>query len=151
MRRRATRAPMRVREEDFPRQPHRKEFIYPLGCTSSTLRTMTSVSATTPGGLYRMVIVGGIISAASVFFMALPPVWFQSLADGAFGSWLGHSYLGLKGGVHPYYVMTAIFVLVILQYEGRRLISLTVTYHPTAQWIAISSPVRSPWMRRRCT
>ena len=60
---------------------------------------------------YRMVIVGGIISAASVFFMALPTVWFQSLADGAFGRWIGHSYLGLQGEVHPYYVMTAIFVI----------------------------------------
>lgn len=60
---------------------------------------------------YRMVIVGGIISAASVFFMALPTVWFQTLADGVFGRWLGHSYLGLEGAVHPYYVMTAIFVL----------------------------------------
>lgn len=60
---------------------------------------------------YRMVIVGGIISAASVFFMALPTVWFQSLAEGAFGHWVGHRYLGLKGDVHPYYVMTAIFVI----------------------------------------
>ena len=60
---------------------------------------------------YRMVIVGGIISAASVFFMALPTVWFQSLAEGGLGRWIGHSYLGLQGEVHPYYVMTAIFVL----------------------------------------
>jgi MFS family permease len=60
---------------------------------------------------YRMVIVGGIISAASVFFMALPTAWFQSLADGAFGRLIGHSYLGLTGSVHPYYVMTTIFVI----------------------------------------
>ncbi len=60
---------------------------------------------------YRMVIVGGIISAASVFFMALPTAWFQALADGAFGRWIGHSYLGLKGDVHPYYVMTTIFII----------------------------------------
>ena len=60
---------------------------------------------------YRMVIVGGIISAFSVFFLALPTAWFQSLADGAFGRWVGHDYLGLKGDVHPYYVMTVIFVI----------------------------------------
>lgn len=60
---------------------------------------------------YRMVIVGGVISAASVFFLALPTAWFQTLADGAFGQMLGHRYLGLTGAVHPYYVMTAIFVL----------------------------------------
>jgi MFS family permease len=35
---------------------------------------------------YRMVSVGSAIAAASVFFMALPPRWFQPLADG----WLGH-------------------------------------------------------------
>jgi len=60
---------------------------------------------------YRMVIVGGIISAASVFFMALPTAWFQSLADGPFGHWVGHRYLRLDGDVHPYYVMTTIFVI----------------------------------------
>ena len=60
---------------------------------------------------YRMVIVGGIISAASVFFMALPTAWFQTLADGSFGRLIGHSYLGLTGAVHPYYVMTTIFVI----------------------------------------
>ncbi len=36
---------------------------------------------------YRMVSVGSAIAAASVFFMALPPRWFEPLADG----WLGHS------------------------------------------------------------
>jgi MFS family permease len=62
---------------------------------------------------YRMVILGGIISAASVFIMALPTEWFQPLADGKFGQWLAHGYLGLKGSVHPYYVMIAIFVVVL--------------------------------------
>ena len=62
---------------------------------------------------YGMVIFGGIIVAASVFIMALPPAWFQPLADGAFGQWLGHSYLGLKGAVHPYYVMIALYVVVL--------------------------------------
>lgn len=60
---------------------------------------------------YRMVIVGGIISAASVFILALPTAWFQGLADGAFGHWVGHRYLRLEGAVHPYYVMTAIFIV----------------------------------------
>jgi MFS family permease len=59
---------------------------------------------------YRMVVVGGIICAASVFVMALPTAWFQALANGMMGQWLGHFYLGLKGGIHPYYVMTAIYI-----------------------------------------
>jgi MFS family permease len=62
---------------------------------------------------YGMVTLGGILSAASVFIMALPTAWFQPLADGAFGQWLGHGYLGLKGAVHPYYVMIALYVVVL--------------------------------------
>ena len=62
---------------------------------------------------YDMVTVGGVISAASVFIMALPPPWFQGLADGAFGNWIGHHYLGLTGAVHPYYVMITAYVIVL--------------------------------------
>jgi MFS family permease len=62
---------------------------------------------------YGMVTFGGVLSAASVFIMALPTAWFQPLADGAFGQWLGHSYLGVKGAVHPYYVMIALYVIVL--------------------------------------
>jgi MFS family permease len=60
---------------------------------------------------YRMVTVGGIISAASVFIMALPTAWFQSMADGSIGDWIGHDHLGLKGSVHPYYVMVTFYVI----------------------------------------
>jgi MFS family permease len=61
---------------------------------------------------YQMVVVGGIICAVSVFIMALPTAWFQGLTNGAMGQWLGHFYLGLKGGIHPYYVMTAIYIAI---------------------------------------
>ncbi len=62
---------------------------------------------------YAMVIFGGIISALSVFIMALPTVWFQSLADGYAGHFVKHIYLGLSGPVHPYYVMIALFVVLL--------------------------------------
>jgi len=62
---------------------------------------------------YNMVILGGILSAVSVFIMALPTAWFQTLADGHFGRLLGHGYLGLTGAVHPYYVMIAFFVIIL--------------------------------------
>ncbi len=63
---------------------------------------------------YNMVILGGILSAASVFIMAMPTTWFQTLADGRFGRWLGHQYLGLTVlAVNPYYVMIAFFVIIL--------------------------------------
>jgi MFS family permease len=61
---------------------------------------------------YRMVVVGGVICAAGVFIMALPTEWFQPLAYSAPGQWLGHVYLGLRGGIHPYYVMSALYLAV---------------------------------------
>lgn len=62
---------------------------------------------------YRMVTLGAIISAASVFIMALPTAWFEPMASGRLGHWLGHGYLGLHGEVHPYYVMIALFVALL--------------------------------------
>lgn len=62
---------------------------------------------------YRMVVLGGIISAASVFVMALPTVWFQPLADGVLGQWIGHGYLQLDGAVHPYYVMITLYMITL--------------------------------------
>ena len=60
---------------------------------------------------YRMVMLGSALTAASVFILAMPTGWFEPLANGPFGQWLGHWYLRLKGTVHPYYVMIALFVM----------------------------------------
>jgi MFS family permease len=60
---------------------------------------------------YAMVVLGGVITAASVFIMAMPTAWFAALADGWAGNLVGHWYLGLKGSVNPYYVMIALFVV----------------------------------------
>ena len=61
---------------------------------------------------YRIVIVGSIICAAGVFIMALPADWFVPLANSALGTGLGHGYLQLTGVVHPYYVMSALYLTV---------------------------------------
>lgn len=61
---------------------------------------------------YRMVIIGGVICAASVFIMALPAGWFEAAAAGTAGKWIGHGFLGLRGTVHPYYVMIALYVAI---------------------------------------
>lgn len=60
-----------------------------------------------------MVVVGGIISAVSVFIMALPTAWFIGMADGPFGHLIAHTYLGLTGAVNPYYVMIVMFVILL--------------------------------------
>jgi MFS family permease len=62
---------------------------------------------------YAMVTLGGAISVASVFIMALPTVWFEPLAHRAVTRWLAGLYLGLHGDIHPYYVMIALFVTLL--------------------------------------
>jgi MFS family permease len=62
---------------------------------------------------YTMVSIGSAVAAGSVFIMALPPVWFEPLANGWLGSSVGHFYLGLKGTVNPYYVMIFLFVVLL--------------------------------------
>jgi len=61
---------------------------------------------------YRMVIIGGAICAAGVFIMSLPTDWFVSAANSVPGQFLGHSYLGVSGTIHPYYVMTTLYLAV---------------------------------------
>jgi MFS family permease len=61
---------------------------------------------------YRMVVIGGLICAAGVFIMALPSTWFLVAAESGPGQWLGHTYLGLSGAIHPYYIMTALYLMV---------------------------------------
>src|SRR4029453_19270631 len=45
----------------------------------------------------------------------------------------------------PTVVFRLLFVLVILRHQRRRLISLTVTAHPTAEWIACQVTEAFPW------
>lgn len=61
---------------------------------------------------YGMSVLGGALSAASVFVMAMPTAWFQGAANGLLGDWVGHWYLSLKGDIHPYYVMIALFITI---------------------------------------
>lgn len=62
---------------------------------------------------YRMVMVGSVIAAGSVFIMALPPGWFGWLAASPLGTLLGHQYLGLKGEVNPYYLLIFVYVVAL--------------------------------------
>jgi MFS family permease len=68
---------------------------------------------------YRMVTVGSFISAASVFFLAVPAAWFQPLADGWLGHLIAHQWLGVDGAVNPLYI--SIFLFVVLLSVGEAL------------------------------
>jgi MFS family permease len=61
---------------------------------------------------YRMVVIGGTICAAGVFIMALPTEWFQQAANSGIVQWLAQGYLGLRGSIHPYYLMSALYLIV---------------------------------------
>ena len=85
---------------------------------------------------YRMVIFGSSIAAASVFIMALPPHWFQPLADGWLGHFIGHVWLGVKGTVNPYYVMILLFVVFLSigeAFYSPRLYEYTAAIAPKGQ------------------
>src|SRR2546421_11000697 len=44
--------------------------------------------------------------------MALPTEWFLPAVNTGIGQWLGHGYLGVKGSIHPYYIMAAAYLTV---------------------------------------
>jgi len=68
---------------------------------------------------YRMVTVGSLISALSVFFLAVPAEWFRPLADGWLGHFIGHTWLGVEGAVNPLYI--SIFLFIVLLSVGEAL------------------------------
>jgi len=67
---------------------------------------------------YSMAIWGSFVAASSVFIMAMPPHWFQPLADGWLGHSVAHVWLGVQGQVNPYYVMIFIYVLFLSMGEA---------------------------------
>ncbi len=85
---------------------------------------------------YRMVVVGSMISAGSVFIMALPPSWFAGLASGWLGQTIGSIYLGQHAPVNPYYVMIVLYVLLLSLGEALwspRLYEYTAAIAPKGQ------------------
>jgi MFS family permease len=98
---------------------------------------------------YRMVILGGIICTAGVFIMALPTDWFVPLANGAFGSALGHGYLRLSGTIHPYYVMAAIYLTIFSigeSFYSPRVYEYAAAIAPPGQEASYSSLAYLPFL-----
>jgi MFS family permease len=85
---------------------------------------------------FRMIIVGSIVSASSVFIMTLPTGWFQPLANGFLGDLIAHRWLGVAGDVNPYYVMIFLYVLFLSVGEALwnpRLYEYTAAIAPKGQ------------------
>jgi MFS family permease len=62
---------------------------------------------------YRMVSVGSLISALSVFCLAVPASVFQPLADGWLGHFIAHQWLGVDGAVNPLYISIFLFIVLL--------------------------------------
>jgi len=60
---------------------------------------------------YRAITIGSVISAASVFFLAVPPALFQPLADGWLGDLIVHRWLAVAGPVNPLYISIFLFTV----------------------------------------
>lgn len=62
---------------------------------------------------YRMVMVGSLVSALSVFVIALPPHWFAPLAHSWLGDLIAHSWLRVPGEVNPLYISIFFFIVML--------------------------------------
>lgn len=62
---------------------------------------------------YRMVSFGSLVSALSVFILALPPEWFQPMADGWLGHLIVHQWLEVEGPVNPLYLSIFWFTVML--------------------------------------
>ena len=86
---------------------------------------------------YKMITVGSILAAAPVFLLAMPPAWFQPLADGPLGELVAHWWLGVEDPVvNPLYVSIFIFVCIFSVGEAfwsPRLYEYTASIAPKGQ------------------
>ena len=85
---------------------------------------------------YRMICVGSVITALSVFFLAVPTPWFAGLADGWLGHLVAHRWLGVEGAVNPMYVSITLMVATLSVGEALwspRLYEYTAAIAPKGQ------------------
>ncbi len=86
---------------------------------------------------YKMIAIGTTLAAAPVFLMALPPAWFQPIADGWFGHLVANTWLGLDTQtVSPLLVIIPIFVIIFSIGEAfwsPRLYEYTASIAPKGQ------------------
>jgi len=98
---------------------------------------------------YRMVVVGGVICAAGVFIMVLPLEWFQPAVESGIGQWFGHTYLGIQGSIHPYYIMSALYLIVFSigeMFYSPRVYEYAAAIAPKGQEASYSSLAYLPFL-----
>lgn len=80
---------------------------------------------------YKTVVIGSAIAAAGPFFMAVPPHYFQSLADGPLGHFIAYTWLNIPDPtVNPLYV--SIFLATIFISVGEAFYSPRLYEYPAA-------------------
>ena len=62
---------------------------------------------------YKMVMIGSIVAALSVYVMVFSPQHFQRLADGWLGRVVVHWYLRVGGWVNPWYISIFLFIVIL--------------------------------------
>lgn len=62
---------------------------------------------------YTMMLWGTGLCALSAFVLAIPPHYFQGLADGWLGDLIAHRWLDVAGPVNPWYVSIALFTVIM--------------------------------------
>ncbi|MFH1467373.1 MAG: MFS transporter [Pseudomonadota bacterium] len=94
---------------------------------------------------YKMIAIGTSIAAAPVFLLAMPPRWFEPLAQTWFGDFIAHRWLGVADPVvNPLYVIIPLFVVIFSIGEAfwsPRLYEYTASIAPkgkVASYLALS-------------
>ncbi|HZI32257.1 MAG TPA: MFS transporter, partial [Candidatus Binatia bacterium] len=62
---------------------------------------------------YWMIVTGSFVSVLSPFFLVVPAHWFQSLAHGWLGDFIGHWWLGIRGEMNPLYISIFFFMVML--------------------------------------
>ncbi|MGM9998552.1 MAG: MFS transporter [Candidatus Bruticola sp.] len=80
---------------------------------------------------YKTVVIGSTIAALGPLFMAVPPHYFKSLADGPLGNFIAHTWLNIADpNVNPLYV--SIFLATIFISVGEAFYSPRLYEYPAA-------------------
>jgi len=96
---------------------------------------------------FKMIVLGSLISAFSVFILCIPVEVFQPIADSSFGTTIA-SLLGETRALHPWYIPLIIFTIIFSIGEGiwsPRLFEYTASIAPKGREGSYMSLSILPW------